>query len=137
MIKIIKIFLEILIITVFLLPNYSCANDQMLLPDLAFKVAEKSHSEIITESPYSWKITVNSETPIENESIVIEVLDGMLENPSLKSSGNVDYSSLKAIVEDVVSQSMTEEQKALALWRFVMDNTYHGSWGTVLTVSNI
>lgn len=91
---------------------------------------ERSHSEIITESPHSWKINVNSETPIENQSITIEVLEGISKNPSLKSSGNVDFSSLKAIVDDVISQRMTDEEKALSLWRFVMDNTYHGPWGT-------
>ena len=80
--------------------------------------------------PHSWKINVNSETPIENQSIMIEVLEGISKNPSLKSSGNVDFSSLDAIVDDVISQGMTDEEKALSLWRFVMDNAFHGEWGT-------
>ena len=100
------------------------------LPDLALLAVEKSHSEVISESPHTWKININSETPIENQSITIEVLEGVSKNPHLKSSGNVDFSSLKAILENVVSPKMTDEEKALALWRFVMDNAYHGSWGT-------
>ncbi|MBP1750461.1 MAG: putative domain lipoprotein, partial [Deltaproteobacteria bacterium] len=100
------------------------------LPDLALLAVEKSQAELITSTPHSWKINVNSGTPIENQSVIIEVLEGTSKNPSLKSSGNVDFSSLHAIVDDVISQEMTDEEKALSLWRFVMDNAYHGAWGT-------
>ena len=100
------------------------------LPDLALQAVTKTHSEIIRESPHSWKISVGGDTPAANESIQIEVLEGISRNPSLRSSGCVDFSSFAAIVRDVTSPDMTEEQKARALWRFTMDNCYGGRWGT-------
>lgn len=118
-----------ILLLLFLLPCCAFGSNQEL-PDLALLAIEKSHSEVITKFPHSWKINVNSETPIENQSITIEVLEGISKNPNLKSSSNIDFSSLKAIVDDVISPEMTDEEKALSLWRFVMDNTYHGPWGT-------
>lgn len=125
---IINLILNILFI-LFLLQCTVFSSDHGF-PDLTLQAVEKSHSEVITQSPHSWAININSETSIENQSITIEVLEGTLKNPNLKSSGNVDFSSLKAIVDDVISPEMSDEEKALTLWRFVMDNNYHGPWGT-------
>jgi hypothetical protein len=100
------------------------------LPDLALEGITRTHSEMIKESPHSWKIFVNDKTSVENESIRIEILEGTSQSPSLRSSGHVDFYSLNTIVNDVTSPGMTEEEKALALWRFVMDNCYPGPWGT-------
>ena len=108
-------------------PIASTAED---LPDLALQTVTKTHSEIIRESPHAWKILVGGVTPVANESIQIEVLEGKCPNPRLRSSGSVDFSSLTSIVCDVTSPDMTEEQKARALWRFVMNNCYGGRWGT-------
>ena len=108
-------------------PIASTAED---LPDLALQAVTKTHSEIIRKSPHSWKISVGGDTPAANKSIQIEVLEGICRNPSLSSSGCVDFSSFATIVRDVTSPDMTEEQKARALWRFTMDNCYGGRWGT-------
>ena len=120
------------IITLFLLflANPHIASSAEDLPDLALQAVTKTHSEIIRESPHFWKISVGGDTPAANESIQIEVLEGISRNPSLRSSGCVDFSSFATIVRDVISPDMTEEQKARALWRFTMDNCYGGRWGT-------
>ena len=126
--KIALIKITIIILLVF--PHYFFEAAELNLPDLTLQGIIKTQSETIRDSPRSWKILVNGETPPENEFIRIEVLEGTLQDPSLRSSGNVDFSSFRAIVNDVVSPEMTQEQKAQALWRFVMDNCYHGPWGT-------
>jgi len=121
---------RILILFSLMLPSHVLGGSLHDLPDLALQAIKKTHSEIITESEHSWKISASGETPIVNESIKIEVLKGVSKNPVLRSSNHVDFSSLSAIVRDVTSPEMTEEQKAKALWRFTMNNLYGGSWGT-------
>lgn len=118
------------IIVILLLLSVTASGSNQDLPDLALLSVEKSHSEIITKSTLTWRINANSETPIENQSIMIEVLEGISKNPHLRSSGNTDFASLKAIVDDLITPEMSDEAKALALWRFVMDNAYAGLWGT-------
>lgn len=113
-----------------LLAGFSLTSAQDHLPDLALQTETKTHTEIIRNFPHSWKIQVDSDTPIENKSIRIEVLEGVSRNPSLRSSATVDFSSLSSIVRDVTTPDMTEEQKAKALWRFAMNNCYGGRWGT-------
>ncbi len=116
-------------IVVALISVTSTAN-QPDLPDLAVEATPRSHSETITQFPHSYHIRIPEGLPIENESVRIEVLEGTSRSPSLKSSGNADFSSLKEIVNEVIAPGMSDEQKALALWRFVMNNCYLGRWGT-------
>ena len=125
-----KTLLKIIITILLFYPSGFFTAEEISLPDLALKGVHKTQTEIVSKSFHSWKILVSSETPLENESIRIEVLEGVSKNPSLRSSGSIDFSSLQAIVNDVISPEMTEEQKALELWRFVMNNSYDGPWGT-------
>lgn len=102
------------------------------LPDLALVSPERSHTETITTSQHSFSIATPPDVPLENASIRLEVVAGESLNPHLSSSGSVDCSSLKSIVAGVVTPGMTAEEKALALWRFVMNTCYHDRWGTSL-----
>lgn len=102
------------------------------MADLALETASKTDARVIRGPQDSWRILVKPNTPVENKSIRIEVLEGISLNPVLRSSGHIDFSSLQSIVNDVVSPEMTEEKKAMVLWRFVMDNCYLGEWGTSL-----
>jgi hypothetical protein len=126
------ILVKIVVIIILVFPYRFFTAAEMDLPDLALQGVSKTQSQIFDGSQNTWKVLVKSGTPVENESIQIEVLEGISRNPTLKSSGHVDFSSLKAIVEDVVSPGMTDGEKALALWRFVMENCYLGEWGTSL-----
>jgi hypothetical protein len=123
-------FKTIVILFLLIIPKSVPAASQKDLPDLALQAVSKSHSEIINKSKHSWKIHVGGETPIINQSIRIEVLEGVTQNPILCSSTHVDFSSLSAIVGDITSPEMTEEEKAKALWRFTMNNLYSGRWST-------
>lgn len=44
---------------------------------------------------------------------------------NLRDKGLPDLSSVKAMVESVVSFDMSDEEKAIALWEFLKDNRYH------------
>lgn len=99
-------------------------------PDLAVEAVSRVHCEISERAEHAFTIRTDGSSPLDNRSVQIEVLEGTCRNPSLKSSGNIDFSSLRSIVDGVVSQGMTDEAKALALWRFVMNTCYHGPWGT-------
>ncbi|ABB32227.1 APHP domain protein [Geobacter metallireducens RCH3] len=103
-----------------------------VLPDLTLEGGDRSYSELITAQQHSFSIHTPSDAPLENSSIRIEVNEGESLTPRLRSSGSVDCSSLASVVAGVVAPGMTAEEKALALWRFVMDSCYHGRWGTSL-----
>jgi hypothetical protein len=102
------------------------------LPDLSISGHERNHAELIATSQHSFDIHTPPDAPLENTSIRIEVLAGESVSPRLRSSGSVDCSSLESVVADVVTPDMSPEDKALALWRFVMDSCYRGRWGTSL-----
>jgi len=101
-------------------------------PDLVFLNNVRAHTEVVTGAKHSFSISTPRDVPLENVSIRIEVIEGESINPHLLSNGSIDCSSMKSIVEGVVTPGMTAEEKALALWRFVMDACYHGRWGTSL-----
>jgi CARDB len=105
---------------------------KQLLPELALVGADRSHTEVITSQQHSFSVNTPPDAPLENTSIRIEVVAGEVVNPHLRSSGSVDCSSLKSVVAGVTTPGMTAEEKALTLWRFVMDACYHGRWGTSL-----
>jgi len=126
--------LNVLRIMIFLFVS-SCQSslaEVVALPELVLQQNEKSHKEIVTELSQVLKIHTVSETSIQNQYIQIEVLEGVCRDPILRSDKHADFSSLDAIVNDVTRPEMSEAEKAIALWRFVMDNCYRGSWGTSL-----
>ncbi len=102
------------------------------LPDLALESDLRSHTERITAPHNSFSIDIPPDSPIENLSIRFAVEEGESLTPRLRVGGSVDCSSLESIVADVVTPEMTPGEKALALWRFVMNSCYHGKWGTSL-----
>lgn len=61
-------------------------------------------------------------------------------DPKVTSSQSVDVSSLESIIDSLISPEMSDGQKAIAIWRFLMDHTYpsvyptentKGSWYTM------
>jgi hypothetical protein len=101
------------------------------LPDLTIVATGKAHSQIIFKSLDSFLIMVTNSL-VETDAVRIEVLEGESVNPAFNLDGTVDFSSLRAIVDHVVAPDMGDEEKALALWRFVMNSCYRGKWGTSL-----
>ena len=99
-------------------------------PDLAIQAVTKTHSEIIREPFHSWKIIVDDNVSVINQSVQIEVLEGVSHNPCIYSNMWINFSNLSAIVHDVTTSDMTDKEKAISLWRFTMNNCYNGRWGT-------
>ena len=127
-----RVILSVSMVVLLILIGGPSGAGRQTQPDLVLVAAERSHTEVITSSQQSFSITAPADTPLENASIQLEVVAGEAVNPHLRSSGAVDCSSLKSVVADVVTPGMNSEEKALALWRFVMDACYHGRWGTSL-----
>ena len=125
---------QVLAIMIFLVfsPGELLTEEVADLPDLVLQSSEKSHTEIVTKSPHAWQIYADPETPVQNQYIQIEVSEGTCRKPVLRSDKHVDFSSLESIVKDVITPEMSQEEKAIALWRFVMENCYLGPWGTSL-----
>ena len=123
-----KIELQVLVVTIFLVfsPGELLSEGVADLPDLILQSTEKSHTEIVTKSLHVWQIHADSGTPVENQYVQIEVSEGTCRNPVLGTDKHVNFSSLEAIVKDVTTPEMSEEEKAIALWRFVMENCYLG-----------
>lgn len=61
-------------------------------------------------------------------------------DPKVTSSQSVDMSSLESTIDSLISPQMSHEQKAITIWRFLIDHTYlsiyptentKGSWYTM------
>lgn len=46
-------------------------------------------------------------------------------NPRITTGASVDCSSAEAVVKQILKPDMTDEQKAVACWRFMLDHFYH------------
>ena len=51
--------------------------------------------------------------------------DMMGVSPKIVSRHTVDTSSLRTVVAALIKPTMTSEEKALAIWRFCWEHTYH------------
>ncbi len=46
-------------------------------------------------------------------------------NPRITTDSSIDCSSAEAVVKQILKPGMTDEQKAVACWRFMLDHYYH------------
>jgi hypothetical protein len=125
-----KYILALALVLVVALSCSATPAQKQALPDLSVEPLVKTHSETVSRADTTYTVAVSGETPVENELVRIEAVGGVSKNPSLTSERAIDFSSLASIVKGVVTPSMTDEQKALALWRFVIANAYDAPWGT-------
>lgn len=86
----------------------------------------RTHEQAVDSAPFNYVIKIESEE-IYNCFIKIQNIGKTkMINPKVLSNNMVDMSSIDSIIEGVVDDSMTEEEKAIALWKFVRDYRYHG-----------
>lgn len=102
------------------------------MPDPALQVTPAHYSETISSSSDDYAFTLAGEGSVVNERLQLEVLEGVAVNPTVIGDMAPDFTSLKGIVGAVVTPDMSDEQKAITLWRFTMNNLYDGRWGTSL-----
>lgn len=74
----------------------------------------------------TWALEVGG--PVKNLGITISNLGtSVVESPSVTVNGKKRWSSTEAILEEILTQGMSDRDKALAIWSFIKDNRYHDS----------
>ena len=92
--------------------------DHNRLPSRAYEF-EVSKSPILhkVEFPYNIK---NRGVALENTG------DNIIINPRLIVNGQRDWFNTDSILDDILTPGMDDRAKAVAIWRFLVDNRYHG-----------
>lgn len=84
------------------------------------------YEEVVTTKLHQYQITVQGKKEPFNRYIKIENIgESNIVNPKLISDNVVDMSSIQSILNDVISDSMKDKEKAIKLWEFIRDNRYH------------
>ena len=78
----------------------------------------------ITDAPTALEVAI--EQPVRNRFVTIHNLgDEVVDNPRLSVNGGKQWSSTADIVDEVVDDTMSDREKAFAIWSFLRDNRYH------------
>jgi len=88
----------------------------------------KVHSKTIVTGQESYLIDVGGTLQPENLELVIENTgDENIINPQITINDRWSWSTLESIVEEILNTSgaKTDEEKALAIWNFILENRYH------------
>jgi hypothetical protein len=76
------------------------------------------------KSGQSQSITISD--VIQNRSITITNKgDNLVTNPRIVANGSRNWFSVDTILEEIFTPNMTERKKALAIWKFIVDNRIH------------
>jgi hypothetical protein len=59
------------------------------------------------------------------EGALVEAGQPAVVNPRVTTDSSIDCSSAEAVVRQITKPDMTDEQKAVACWRFMLDHYYH------------
>lgn len=78
---------------------------------------------ILTEDNKKIKIDLTN-SDWENEFVIIENLGSETVKPRLVVNGK-DWSSIQTILNSIIKKNMTDQQKAIAIWQFVVDARDH------------
>lgn len=85
----------------------------------------KTHRRTVTASDSTYRIQASE--GITNRSITIaNVGSDMVTNPRLIVNDQRNWYSTPDILNEIITPNMTDREKALAIWRFLVDNRYHG-----------
>ncbi|MCK4532386.1 hypothetical protein KAU39_01250, partial [bacterium] len=82
--------------------------------------------EIISAKFYQYQVSVQGKKKPFNRYIKIENIgESDIINPKVVSDNVVDMSSVQSILKGVITDSMSDKEKAIKLWEFVRDNRYN------------
>ncbi len=85
----------------------------------------KEHTEVITSGSHTFEIEVGGTVDPENLEIRIENLgDLSVINPRITANGKYNWYTLEDMVAEITSGCTTEKEKAMAIFSFVVNNTY-------------
>jgi len=58
-------------------------------------------------------------------ALASSLVSGQVVNPRITTDSSVDCSSAQAVVKQILTPGMTDEEKVIACWRFMLDHFYH------------
>jgi hypothetical protein len=99
----------------------NCLKHKEALPS---SPATTSRSQVVTGPTAAYEI--HATRVVRNREVTIKnVGDSVVVNPRLVVNGQRRWFSAADIVREVVSESMSECERALAIWSFLVHNRYH------------
>lgn len=74
--------------------------------------------------------TIQLDTAIKNRTVTLRNLGATtIDNPRLTANGRGNWYSVDTILDQILRPRMTQREKALAIWRFLVRNRYHDEPG--------
>jgi len=90
-------------------------------------VDAKEYTRVVTTSNDEYTVTVGGTRDPVNEAIIIENIgDKDIINPRIKINGRYDWFDLESITDEAIKGCRTDEEKAMAIWRFITENCHYG-----------
>jgi hypothetical protein len=90
--------------------------------------AEQTH--LITSDSDSYTIRVDGSREPVNEAIIIEnVGDVPVVNPRISVNGKYNWFSIDTMLEEILAGCTTDEEKAFAIWSWILDKRFQRSPG--------
>ncbi len=85
---------------------------------------ETAHRHVVTGSPEQY--TVRSRRAVAPETVTLRNLgDDVVVDPRIVVNGRKDWFDTDSILAEILEPGMSKRDKAVAVWRFVVDNRYH------------
>ncbi|MCD6364423.1 MAG: transglutaminase domain-containing protein [Planctomycetes bacterium] len=75
---------------------------------------------VISSAKNSFTVNVGGDLPPRVESVGVESLDAVSRTPWLLTPSTLDYSSVRRLAQSIISPGMSEEQKAVAIFDFLV-----------------
>jgi len=86
-------------------------------PDVAVAPTYRSHTETLSELPARFPIEVGGET---EPRMLALTLEGPVQDATITCDRWIDTNSLEGMLRSIVKPGMTDREKALAIWHFVI-----------------
>jgi hypothetical protein len=84
------------------------------------------HNEVIGGlNNYQYKIEVMYGRPKDIYIMMKNIGKTPILGPRIVINGEKDWSTIEAILADIIEEGMTDRDKAIAIWQYVKDNMYH------------
>ncbi len=85
---------------------------------------EPARRYVVSRSPEQYEIH-SSEASAPAAITIRNLGDEIVVDPRIVVNGRKDWFSTDNLLEDIIEPGMSKRERALAIWRFVVDNRYH------------
>ena len=86
-------------------------------PDVSVAPTYRSHTQVLTELPAQFTVDVGGETRPRMLSLSLQ---GPIQESTITCDRWIDCTSLEGMLESIIKPEMSDREKALAIWHFVM-----------------